>query len=70
MKFTDVLVNILKANGVSHVFGLQGGAVVHIFDSFEKSGVGVTYTNHEVSSCQSRTHSSIKKSANNNRRCN
>jgi len=49
MKFTDVLVNILKANGVSHVFGLQGGAVVHIFDSFEKSGVGVTYTNHEVS---------------------
>ena len=49
MKFTDVLVSILKANGVSHVFGLQGGAVVHIFDSFEKSGVGVTYTNHEVS---------------------
>ena len=33
MKLTDCLANILKKNNVKHVFGLQGGAVVHIFDS-------------------------------------
>ena len=47
MKLTDVLANILKENNVSHAFGLQGGAVVHIFDSFEQNGIGVTYTHHE-----------------------
>lgn len=49
MKLTDALVDYLKASGISHVFGLQGGAVVHIFDSLERAGIGVTYTHHEES---------------------
>ena len=32
MKVTDLIAEVLK-NSVQHVFGLQGGAVVHIFDS-------------------------------------
>ena len=49
MKLTDALAKFLLKNNINHVFGLQGGAVVHIFDSLERSGVGVTYTNHEQS---------------------
>ena len=49
MKLADALVKQLKISGVTHVFGLQGGAVVHIFDSFERAGIGVTYTHHEES---------------------
>ena len=49
MKLTDTLANILKKNSIRHAFGLQGGAVVHIFDSLEKKKIGVTYTNHEQS---------------------
>lgn len=49
MKLTDLLALTLKSNNVGHVFGLQGGAVVHIFDSLERNGVGVTYTHHEES---------------------
>ena len=49
MKLTDAFANILIKNDVKHAFGLQGGAVVHIFDSLERLGVGVTYTNHEQS---------------------
>ena len=49
MKLTDTLAKILQENSINHVFGLQGGAVVHIFDSIEKKKIGVTYTNHEQS---------------------
>ena len=35
MKFTDILAKYLKKNGVESIFGLQGGAAVHIFDSLE-----------------------------------
>ena len=49
LKLTDCLAKILKKNNVKNVFGLQGGAVVHIFDSLEKSKFKVTYTNHEQS---------------------
>jgi acetolactate synthase-1/2/3 large subunit len=49
MKFTDVVANTIKANGISCVFGLQGGAVVHIFDSLEKLNIPVVYTHHESS---------------------
>ncbi len=49
MKLSDLLALTLKNNKVHHVFGLQGGAVVHIFDSLERAGVGVTYTHHEES---------------------
>ena len=36
MKVTDIIASILKKNYVKQVFGLQGGAVVHIFDSIIK----------------------------------
>jgi acetolactate synthase-1/2/3 large subunit len=49
MKLTDVLASILIKKNIGHVFGLQGGAVVHIFDSLEKYGLGVTYMHHEQS---------------------
>jgi acetolactate synthase-1/2/3 large subunit len=47
MKLTDALAEVLKENKIKHAFGLQGGAVVHIFDSLEKKNIGVTYTHHE-----------------------
>ena len=47
MKLTDVLALILKENKVKNAFGLQGGAVVHMFDSLEKYKIDVTYTSHE-----------------------
>lgn len=46
-KLTDELANMLVAHGVSAVFGLQGGAVAHIFDSLERAGLPVVYTAHE-----------------------
>jgi len=49
MKLSDVLAKVLQEKGVSHVFGLQGGGVVHIFDSLEQNGIGVTYMHHEES---------------------
>tara|TARA_Y100000741_G_C18262125_1_gene560851 strand:- start:4973 stop:6703 length:1731 start_codon:yes stop_codon:yes gene_type:complete len=49
MKVTDLIAKILKENNIKNVFGLQGGAVVHIFDSLEKKNVNVTYNHHEQS---------------------
>ena len=49
MKLTDTFARVLKSININHVFGLQGGAVVHFFDSLEKAGIGVTYTHHEES---------------------
>lgn len=49
MKLTDVLAKILKTNNIKNIFGLQGGAVVHIFDSLEKIKLNVTYNLHEES---------------------
>ena len=47
LKFTDILVEICQKWKINTVFGLQGGAVVHIFDSFEKYKLNVIYTHHE-----------------------
>lgn len=47
MKFTDILVEICQRWKINTVFGLQGGAVAHIFDSFEKYNLNVIYTHHE-----------------------
>ena len=49
MKLTDTFAILLKKFNVKHVFGLQGGAVVHFFDSLERKKIKVTYTNHEQS---------------------
>ena len=47
MKFTDIIAETLIANNITSVFGLQGGAVAHIFDSLEKYKIQVIYTHHE-----------------------
>ena len=31
MKFTDLIAEFFEKNNIDQVFGLQGGAVVHIF---------------------------------------
>jgi acetolactate synthase I/II/III large subunit len=49
MKLTDAFAKTIKSLGIKHVFGLQGGAVVHFFDSLEKLKIGVTYNHHEES---------------------
>ena len=49
MKTTDLLATILKKNNLKSAFGLQGGAVVHIFDSLIKKKIDVTFTHHEQS---------------------
>ena len=38
MKLTDYVVQRLADAGAAHVFGLTGGAVVHLFDSAQRSG--------------------------------
>tara|TARA_B100001250_G_scaffold413969_1_gene450013 strand:- start:2817 stop:4550 length:1734 start_codon:yes stop_codon:yes gene_type:complete len=49
MKVTDLIAKILKQNNINHAFGLQGGAVVHIFDSMIKNKINITFTHHEES---------------------
>ena len=47
VKLTDAMAFCLRRAGVSQAFGLQGGAVVHIFDSLERHGINVIYVHHE-----------------------
>lgn len=46
MKGSDYVAQFLKSK-VDHVFGLQGGAVVHLFDSCERAGLRTVYCHHE-----------------------
>jgi acetolactate synthase-1/2/3 large subunit len=48
MKLTDYVIRFLADHGVTHVFGLTGGAVVHLFDSANRSGrVQTVFHHHE-----------------------
>lgn len=47
IKLSDYLAQQLKKNNVDKVYGLTGGAVVHIFDSLERNNMDITFTNHE-----------------------
>jgi acetolactate synthase I/II/III large subunit len=48
MKLTDYVIDFLAAKGVRHVFGLTGGAVVHIFDSaYASSALTPVFHHHE-----------------------
>lgn len=48
MKLTDYIVNFLEKEGISHIFGLTGGAVVHLFDSVDKNpNITPIFTHHE-----------------------
>jgi len=47
MKLTDCFAKIIQNENIGCVFGLQGGAVVHLFDSLENNGTEVLYLHHE-----------------------
>lgn len=47
MKGSDVVAHFLKERGLNYVFGLQGGAAVHLFDSCERNGPKPIYCHHE-----------------------
>lgn len=47
MKASIVLANWLKSIGVEHVFGVTGGAAVHLLHGAEEVGINVIYTHHE-----------------------
>lgn len=50
MKLTDYLAEFFAEKGVRHVFGLTGGAVVHLFDSAARNGkLTPIFTHHEQS---------------------
>lgn len=48
MKVSDYIAQFLQAKGILYVFGLQGGAVVHLFDSIHRTpGLQAIYCHHE-----------------------
>lgn len=50
MKLSHYLARKLQDLGVTYVFGVQGGAVVHLFDSLHtQTSIKVCYTHHEQS---------------------
>lgn len=50
MKLSDYVLDYLHGKGTRHVFGMSGGAAVHLFDSAAKHpGVGTTFVAHEQS---------------------
>lgn len=50
-KLTDVIALNLKNKFVKNVFGVQGGAVVHIFDSIHQlTDINICYNHHEQAS--------------------
>ena len=63
MKLTNVFAKYIKYLGIKNVFGLQGGAVVHFFDSLERANINITYTHHEESAALAAT--SYAKATNN-----
>ncbi|MBN1788065.1 MAG: thiamine pyrophosphate-binding protein [Sedimentisphaerales bacterium] len=48
MKLTDYVVHFLTEQGVKHVFGVTGGAAVHLFDSaYRNPKITPVFTHHE-----------------------
>jgi len=48
MKLSDYVVDFIAKQNIEHVFGLTGGAVVHLFDSVSKrKGMQAVYCHHE-----------------------
>lgn len=48
MKLSDYLASFLAKQGIQHVFGLTGGAVVHLFDSLARTpNIRPIFTHHE-----------------------
>lgn len=56
MKVSDYIAKFLAVNGVKHIFGVQGGAVVHLFDSAERLGqIETIYCHHEQAAALAAT---------------
>ena len=55
MKFSDVFAKSLLACGVTRVYGLQGGSVAHLIDSFERQGGLICFDHHEQHSALAAT---------------
>jgi len=50
IKLSDYVINELVAHGTKHVFGMSGGAAVHLFDSAQKNpDMEITFVAHEQS---------------------
>jgi acetolactate synthase-1/2/3 large subunit len=48
MKLTDYLAQFLAARGITHAFGMSGGAAVHLFDSINRQdGMSIISVTHE-----------------------
>ena len=39
IKTTDLIANFFKSKGIKQVFGVTGGAAVHLFDSYKKKKI-------------------------------
>ena len=49
IKTTDIIASFLKSKGINKVYGVTGGAAVHLFDSFKKKNFEIIFTHHEQS---------------------
>ena len=49
MKLSDLVASRYRDFGIERVYGLQGGAAVHLFDSFTRYGLSCIYFHHEQS---------------------
>ncbi len=50
MKLADFVIDYLQTRGTRHVFGMSGGAAVHLFDAAKRHpGMGTTFVTHEQS---------------------
>ncbi|MBI2075382.1 MAG: hypothetical protein HYT82_01800 [Candidatus Harrisonbacteria bacterium] len=48
MKLSDYVAKFLANSGIKHVFGLTGGANLHLFDSlYRTKGITSIFTHHE-----------------------
>ena len=48
MKLSDYVADFLSRNGVDRVFGMSGGAAVHLFDSIDRHpGMQILSMTHE-----------------------
>ena len=47
MTGADIIIEALRREGVEHVFGLPGGAVIPVFDAILDSKIQLVLTRHE-----------------------
>ncbi|MFC1767477.1 thiamine pyrophosphate-binding protein [Candidatus Margulisiibacteriota bacterium] len=64
MKLSDFVVDFLAKEGIKHVFGVTGGAVVHLFDSVDRNPEMMPVFNHheQASALASESYAKITNS--------